>query len=804
MDTLRQDLRFAFRTIRRAPLVAGLAVLSIGLGIGAVTTAFSSALAFTFRPLPQVVKPGGLVQVAESPAVDPGRYDVVSAGALADLRSVETLGDVAAYRLSDANVIGVDGAERVRGARVSANLLHALGREPALGRDFRSAEDVAGAERVVLLGFGLWQRRFGGDTALVGRTITINGEPFSVVGILPEDMAFPAAAQLWVPLALGSEEAVARHPRNLVALARLSSGASLSRAAAEVAALGERLATAYPEASDGWVLRAQPAERYYGQGPRPFMVVLLGAVAFVLLISCANVANLLLVRATGRRREVAVRVSLSASRGRILRQLLTESVGLALLGGALGVVVAVWGVAAMRVSVPPELRQIIPGYGSLLMDGRALAFAAAVSMASGILFGLAPALAATRIDAQQALKDAAPGVGAPVGRVRNALVIAEVTLAMVLLVGATAMLASFRRLLLSDPGFGTAGVLTLSVTLPPADYPRESAAVAFYDRLVERVATLPGVEAVGATSVLPMTWSDHRTSVEVEGRPPHRPGEAPLLGLRVVTPGYLSTLRVPFVRGRDFTAADADRAPAVALVSDAAARRLWPGESPVGRRLRVRRERRVEVVGVVGNVRANVLVTDDPMPVLYLPHRQWTARSMTLVVRTPAEPMVLAPAIQREIAVLDARLAAGDVASLARVVASNVSPQRATAQSLVLAAFLALVMAAVGIYGVMAYLVAQRTHEIGVRVALGATRGDILRLVFGRAGSLTAAGIALGVVGVFGMARALRTVLYETSATEPVAVGCIAVLLVAVALAATYLPARRALRIEPTNALRYE
>ena len=807
MDTLLQDLRFAIRTLRRSPGVTALAVLCMALGIGSVTTMYSSANAFTFRPLPQVRDPGRLAHVWEAPASAPDRMDGVSAGALRDLQAERgVFSDVAAVAYWEANIAGTDVAERVRAARVSATALRAFGRTPLLGRDFLPADDEAGAARVVLLGHGLWQRRFGGEPALVGRTVRINGEGYEVVGILPEDFVFPAGVQLWVPLALGPDAAVSRRDRRYDVLARLAPGVDQARAASAVAAMGARLAAAHPEASDGWVMRAQPAERTFGAGPRPFMIVLLGAVGFVLLIACATVANLLLVRATARRREIAVRVALGASRGRIVRQLLTESVVIALAGGALGVVVALWGLSATAASVPVEIRTFIPGFGAMRLDARALGFTALVAVLSGAVFGLAPALAAARADVQQSLKDAgrseAGGGGAR--RLRGALVVTEVALALVLLSGATLMVATLRRLLLDDPGFRTSGVLTLGVTLPAADYPRDSAVTAFWDELERRLTELPGVEAVGATTVLPMSWAEQRTGVEVEGRPPRRPEEAPRVGLRMVSAGYLPGLGVPVIRGRHLAEDDRSGSRDVAVLSEAAARRLWPGEEALGKRLRVRGQRWVEIVGVVGNVRGNPLVTDDPLPVLYLPRRQWAARSLLLVVRTAGEPTALAPAIQREIAALDSRLAAGDVATMPRVVATAVSPQSATAQTLAAAALIALLMAAVGTYGVMAYAVAQRTQEIGVRVALGATGADIARLVLGQALVLLGAGLGLGIVGALLTGRAMRAILYETNAADPAVIGGVALLLGAIGLLASWVPTRRALRVHPMEALRYE
>ncbi|MFI5280263.1 MAG: ABC transporter permease [Gemmatimonadales bacterium] len=804
METLLQDIRYAVRTLGRAPGMAALAVLCMGLGIGAVTTMYSTARAFTLRPLPQIHDAGRLMHVWEGPADAPDRFSEVAPAALRDLQGLREFSAVAAMAGLTLNVTGGDVPERVRAARVSFNFLQAMGRRPLLGRDFTAADDASGEGRVALLGFGLWQRRFGGDSALVGRTVQLDGVAYRVVGILPDDFVFPAAAQLLTPLALTPEAWAARRDRNLFALARLAPGVGARQAEVAVAALGARLSAAYPEASDHWVMRAELAESLFGRGPRPFMMVLLASVGFVLLIACANVANLLLARATGRRREIALRVALGASRARVVRQLLTESVLIALAGAALGVLVALWGLDATAASVPVEVRVFIPGFGMMHLEPSALGVAVLAAVGSGVLFGLAPALAAVRTDVQQSLKDGARGdiPGGGVRKLRSGLVVAEVALALVLLVGATLMISTFRKLALTDPGFRAAGVITLGVTLPAADYPRDSTVTAFYHSLEERVAAIPGVEAAGETTVLPMSWEEDRTAVEVEGRPPRRPEDAPRAGIRIVSPGYLGVLGVALRKGRGFAREDNAAAPLVAVVSEAAARMLWPGEDPIGKRIKVRSAQWTQVVGVVSDVRGNVLVADDPRQVLYVPYPQMPARSMIVVARTAGDPAALAPQVQREITALDSRLAAGDVAPMRRVILSALSPQSATAGMLAAAALVALFMAAAGTYGVMAYAVAQRTQEIGVRVALGATPAAILRLVLGQGLSLAGAGLVLGVVGALAMGRGMRAILAGTDASDPVTIGGVALLLGTVALVASWVPARRAARVDPMVALR--
>ena len=806
MESLIQDLRYAVRTLRKAPGLALLAVLCMALGIGAVTTMYSTAVAFVFRPLPQLADPARLVHVWEGPAKFPERDDGMSAGALQDVRALPVFSDVVAFRFWSANITGRDQPEQVRAVRFTANALRTLGRRPLLGHGFTPADEVPGADHVVLLGYGLWQRRFGGDRGLVGGTVQINGESYTVAGVMPEDFSFPTAAELWAPLTFTASALADRGARTVFALARLAPGVSEPRAEAAVTTLGARLAAAYPSVSDGWVMRAEAAEHYFGSGPRPFMIVLLAAAAFVLLIACADVANLLLARATGRRRELAVRIALGAPRNRIVRQLLTESVVIAVAGGALGVLLALWGLGALAASVPVEVRSLIPGFGRLHLDGQAMVVTALVAVVSGVLFGAAPAFAAGRVDVHESLKEGARGDvgGGHSGRLRNAFVVAEVALSLMLLVGAVETLATFRRIALSDPGFLRDGVLTLDVTLPTADYPRDSAVTAFYRDLEARVAALPGVTAVGATTVMPLSFSEDREGVEVEGSPLRRPDDAPRLGLRQVSPGYLQALSIPLLEGRALTPQDGPDAPFVAVVSQAAAHLLWPDQPAVARRFKVRGGGWVQVVGVVRNVRGNPLNGGDLRPVIYLPSRQWPAREMSLVVRAAGDPARLTPLIQHEIQVLDPRLAAGDVLPMRRVISISTSPWSATSQTLAVGAVIALILACVGIYGVMAYSVAQRTQELGVRMALGATGGGVLRLVLGRAAWLAAIGIAIGVAGAVLLSRGLQAILVDASATDALTIGSVALSLAAVAVGASLVPALRAMRLDPMAALRGE
>ena len=802
MQILR-DIRFAIRALRGAPIVSILAIVCIGLGIGSVTTVYSTATAFTFRPLPQLDEPGGLMVVAESPTSDRSQSMTITAGTFGDLQTLPEFTGVAALMTWTANIAGFDIAERVSGARVSAEFFRVAGRTAALGRTI-NANDVREDARVIVLSHALWQQRFGADPGIVGKSVRLNGGGREVVGVMPDDFIFPAGARVWTPLALAPAAAADRTARLLFVLARRAPGVSPERANTATAALGARLAADYPNTHKGWTLRAVPAEEVFGAGPRPFMIVLLAAVVFLLLIACANVANLLLARATARRREMGQRIALGATRGRLVAQLLTESMLLSLAGGFLGVGLAWMGIKGTAATVPLEVQQYIPGFGAIVLDMRAMVVAGLVAMLAGVVFGLVPALTGSSVNVITALKEGGRFESGRSGALRNALVAGEIALALMLAAGAVLMGTTFRRVSMTDPGFRVESVLTAAVTLPDDDYADDSTVVNFWDRLRESLAAEAGVAAAEVASILPMSWNDSRIRLYPQGQQPDRPENAPSAGFRRVSAGYLRALEVPLVRGRVFTDADRAGASLVVVLSEAAARRLLPGRDAVGQHL-VIRDRVVEVVGVVRDVRANPLTSDSPASVVYAPLSQWPSRAASVVLRArTGEPAGLTSTLQRTIAHLDSRLAAGEVATMRRVIETVTSPQSATAQVLFVSALIALVMAAVGTYGVMAYSVARRTREIGVRVALGATASGIVRHVMGGAARLAAVGVVLGLAGAVALGRSMHGILVDTDPTDPVIFTSVAVLLGAIALVAGWVPARRASRVDPLMALRAE
>jgi putative ABC transport system permease protein len=675
------------------------------------------------------------------------------------------------------------------------------GRTAALGRTV-TPNDVLEDRRVVVLSYGLWQRRFGADSSMIGRTIRIDGEGYQVIGVMPSDFVFPAGTELWIPLALTPTAAADRATRSLFVMARLGEGVSRQRAELAVTLLGDRIAAAHPDTHQGWILRLQNAEAFFGAGPRPYMLVMLAAVGFLLVIACANVANLLLVRATTRRREMGLRVALGASRGRLVGQLLTESMLLALAGGVVGVGLAWVGIKGTAATVPVEVQQYIPGFGAIVLDYRAMVVAVVVSLLAGVTFGLFPALSGSAVDVNSALKDAGLATmrRSRLRTVRSALVVGEIALALMLVFGAALMAATFGRVTHSDPGFRRASILTGTITLPEADYPNDSVIVRFWDGLRETLTGQSGVAAAEFTSVLPMSFNEQRTRLYVEGNRPDRLEDAPIAGFRRVSSGYLGALDVPLLRGRTFTDADRAGMPLVVLLSETAARRLLEGDG-LDRRL-VIRDRTVTVIGVVRDVRANPLMSDSPTSVVYVPLAQWPSRTVSVVLRVSSgDATGQAAAVQRAIGRQDARLAAGEVMSMQRVVETVTSPQAGTAKVLLASAFIALVLAAVGTYGVMAYAVARRTQEIGVRVALGATTGGIMRLVLGGVLRLAGTGVVLGVLGAVLLGRSMQAILVDTNPADPFILGAAAALLGSIALVAGWLPARRATRVNPVAAL---
>jgi putative ABC transport system permease protein len=792
-----RDTRYALRQLTATPTFTLVVLLTLALGIGATSAIFSVVNGVLLRPLPYA-DPGALVRVYE---VVPqyGRFSVAPATFL-DWRSQNSVfSRLAAFNGGSATLAEASGPERVANALVSRDLFDLLGVTPALGRGFTAAEDAPGASPVIVLSHGMWQRRFGGDRSVLGRTITLSGRPATIVGVMPPGFYFPTReAEFWMPLGIDPAKA-SRGAHFLAVIARLKSGVSRDQAAAEMGTIAGRLALQYPDSSANESAEVVGLHDQVVGPVRPALLTLLAAVGVVILIACANVANLLLVRASIRGREIAIRAALGAGRGRLALQMLAESMVLSLAGGALGVVFAALAVRPIQVLGADS----IPRVADISVDARVVGFALAVSIATGLLFGLAPAWQAARGVLGDALKEGGrTGTGAGGRRVRQGLLVAEVALAIVLLVGAALLLRSFARLTNIDPGFRTEGAVAFRVSAPPASYPQDYQKAALFDRVLGGLRSLPDVSGAGMVQTLPLRGS-YVLSFGIRGRPAPAPGEELSAGHRVVSPGYFEALGIPLVRGRLFDARDTMKAPMVAVVDEAFARRHFPGEDPLGRGLDIGNgtDGFYEIVGIVGNVRSDGLDAEAG-PTMYVPYEQDVFSTMWIVARSGGDVRRLSAEARRVVREADPGLPAYSMSALSEVVNESTSERRFSLLLLGIFALMALFLAAVGLYGVMAYAVSQRTQEIGVRKALGAGRGDILRMIVGEGLTLTLAGVAIGLAGAVAVSRLIRKLLFEVTPLDPVSYVATAAVLLSVAVLASYVPARRATRVDPVVALR--
>jgi putative ABC transport system permease protein len=806
LETVGQDVRYGVRTLVRTPGFTAAAVIALALGVGATTAIFSVVDAVLLRPLPYD-RPEQLAVVLHR-----GRNPVAPANFVDWRRETATFSGLGAADYWQVNLGGTDRPERVIGLHVTGDLLPLLGVAPQLGRLTAPDEGENGHDRVVVLGHRLWQRRFGSDPGVVGRSIRLDGEPHTVIGVMPRGFEFPPfwakGAELWAPMPL-AERANNRNAQSLRVFGRMAPGTSLAQARAEMATVTARMEKEYPGTNRNVVVRSLD-DMVVGD-VRSALLVLLGAVAFVLLIACANVAHMLLARATARHKEIALRVALGASRARVVRQLLTESLVLALAGGAAGLALAAWGIRAL-VAIGPE---DLPRLDTIGLDLRVLAVTLGVSLLTGIAFGLAPALQASRSDLNVSLREGERGSTAGAGRhrLRRVLMASELALALVLLVGAGLMIRTFAALRAFDPGFRPDHVVSAVVSVTGARAGEPGQRLPFYRAVLERIRSGPGVVSASAINHLPLAGDIWGFPFHVEGRPRPGPGEAPSAAYRVVFPGYFRTMGVT-VRGRDFDDRDDLGTPGVVIVNEWMAQRHWPGEDAVGKRITLgdldKDPAWLTVVGVARNAARNEWAA-APEEEMFLPFLQ-TAKYrespqspytyMTMIVRTTGEPSAFAPLLRAAAWHADAGVTVSAVQTMDEVVAGATASPRFYLLLLASFAAVALALAAVGIYGVMSYSVAQRRNEIGIRMALGAGSGDVLRLVMREAALVSAVGGAVGLVVALLVTRLMGALLYGVGATDPVTFVGVGALLAVVALLATYVPARRAIRVDPLKALR--
>ncbi len=813
MPTLLQDLRYAIRTLLKQPAFTLVALLTLALGIGANTAIFGIVNAVLLRPLPYH-EPDRIVLLWSHWTNWTKTW--LSEPELADYqRQARSLEHVAAFSSTSFNLTGGPGSEplRVLAAQVQSGMFAALGATPIAGRVFTADEDRPGHERVVMLTEGLWRSQFGSDPSIVGRTIDLDGTPYTVVGVLPAALRLPldyanrTFTQIWVPLALGPTDPQERGNHGLNALGRLRPGVSLPQAQAEIDTITRGFLQQYPTSYDtAFGLTLVPAPLEVFGDVRPALLVLLLAVGAVLLIACANVANLLLARSEGRQKELALRLALGAGRHRIVRQLLTESMLLALVGGVAGVALA-YGLTQALVALDPLK---IPRVQDIALDGRVLAFTAAVSLATGLLFGIAPALQSARTDLQSVLKEGGRDSHVATGWLRRVLVIGEVAASVVLVAAALLLARSFARLLDVNAGFNPAHVLTLRTSLPSATYTDAAAMVKAYTEVGRRLRESPGVLAAGAVTGLPLASTRGDWGIRIEGRPDD-PRDNLAADWQVVTPGYFEALGTPLRGGRTFT--DADRADTllVIVINETMAKKYWPGVNAIGRRMRMGGPNWITVVGVVADIHHRGLDL-QPRPEMYRPHTQFryggpeapAVSTMTWAVRTADDPRAATSYARAAIHAVDSKLGISDIATMDQVVADSTSDRRLNMLLFALLGSLALALATVGVYGVVAYSVSQRTHEIGVRMAIGAKPGDVVRMMVSEGGRMAVVGVVLGSVVALAGARLIRGLLFEVSATDPLTFAAVAAALLGVALLASYLPARRATRVDPMVALRGE
>jgi putative ABC transport system permease protein len=804
METLLKDIRYAVRSLLKRPGFFAIAVITLALGIGANSAIFTTVNAVLLRPLPYPESERLVLLEGINPRQGITQSNM-SVPDFVDWQSQNQSFEQLAGFVSGGSVLASgDETERVRAASVTADFFPLMRMDAGNGRALRPDDAQPGHDSVVVLSYGLWQRRFGADEKAIGSKVTISGESATVVGVMPAGFDYPDQSELWVPFPLNAA-AERRDNRYLEVVGRLKPGVTVQRAQAEMDTINQRLAQAYPETNSGSsVVVTNLRDRLVG-AMRASLLLLLGAVAFVLLIACANVANLLLARATARQKEIAVRTALGASRLRIIRQLLTESVLLSFIGGALGLGLSVW-LTRLLIAISPANS---PRFDEIRIDGRAFLFTLAITVLTALVFGMAPALQMSRPDLNETLKESGrSGAGGERhNRLGSLLIVSEIALSFMLLVGAGLLIKSFMRLRDVSPGFNPSNVLTMRLAATPGKYARGEPRAQLFRQVVERIKTVPGVQSAGAVLSLPLrgdTFNVGRSFIR-EGRPA-TPEESANASYLVITPDYFRALQIPLKQGRAFTDQDTDQGPKVLIVNETMARKLWSGENPVGRRITIWRDEKFarEIVGVVGDTKP--ALDTDAGPQMYVPYAQdanWS--SLTLALRTTSnDPANLAPAVRNEIRSFDKSLPVYNVKTMNDVVGVSVAPRRTPMLLFSAFAATALLLSMIGIYGVTAYYVTQRTHEIGIRMALGAQIGDVLKLVLKRGLTLASIGIIIGLAGALALTRLITTLLFDVKPVDTVTFVTVSFCLIAIALLACYLPARRATKVDPLVALRYE
>jgi putative ABC transport system permease protein len=808
-SSVNQDIRYAVRKLSRTPGFTAIAAFTLALAIGATTAIFSVIDGVLLKPLP-FRDPERVVRVTN---IRDGNRMVSSVPDFLDIKTQsKSFSSLAAIDNQAMNLTGGSEPERVQAARVGAMFWSLLGVTPPIGRGFAPNEDSQSAGRTVVLSDGLWKRRFGQDPRIVGKTIALDGNSYIVIGVAPARFSFPDRPDVWIPLVFSSDDLnpEGRGAHWMGIIGRLAPNVTVAQATSELATITRRLEQQYPESNTGMSGAVIPMQEYMVGDVRPALYVMLGAVAFVLLIACANVANLLLVRAASRESEMAVRTALGAGAWRIVRQLVIESVLLAVIGGVLGTLMALWGVDLLLAMAPNGL----PRINEVSVNGSVLLFTAGVTAVTGVLFGLFPALHAARANVSGILKDGMRGSSGGVAsrRARNTLVMAEMALAVVLLVGAGLLIRSFSKLLAVDPGFRAERVVTFAIAAPDTKYGQYAQRRVLVSNLIERMKRVPGVQGAAVVTGLPLSNIMMRTSAHIVGTPPDRPAERKATDIAMVTPGYFTTMGIPLVSGRDFTDRDGSGAPVVAIVNQEFVKRYFPNENPIGKRIELGWEQDTastggnmtlggEIVGVVANVKRRGL-SQEVYPETYASYMQPTFSNFSVVVRSTADPSTVMAAIRAQVRELDRDLPLSELRQLNELVSASVSRPRFYTTILGVFASIALILAAVGIYGVISYAVSLRTRELGIRIALGATGRQVSGLVLQQGVGLAIAGVVVGGAGAYWLTRLLSKLLFGVSATDPLTFLGVAALLTAIAAIASFVPARRAAKVDPLLAMR--